>query len=524
MVYSPSHALGRSRRHLSVLLLLLAVGVQACAEAPQDPPQPEIVAIEDAEAALAAERAAEEVSVVLADGLEIDLWASETLVKDPVALHMDHLGRAWITMTNRSNSSEFDIRQWPQWTTVAHSFRTVEDRRAFLRSYFSPERSEENADRMPDRNEDGLHDWRDLTVDKEEVYLIQDLTGDGRANQSQLFIRDFHEDITDVAASVLHHAGDVYVGVAPDVWRLRDTTGDGMADSKESISHGYGVHIGIWGHGVSGLTLGPDGRLYWSIGDPGFNIVDQEGNHWDYPHQGAIFRSEPDGSNFEVFARGLRNTHEFAFDKYGNLITVDNDGDFPGEFERLLYLINGADGGWRIHWQHGKYTDERNNAYNVWSHESYYHPRFDDQAAHVLPAMDQAAADAVGDLTRHFYGPRTMGGNYYPRDLSITMSHPADGTAKLHILTGQQTLEGQNALAHLAYGRRWYPNRLNRAKPSANPEFRSAWSQLGYSFHRRSDDRQMSGDRVEHRRGYPDTGGSLRYRSHTHEHVPLQHL
>ena len=72
-------------------------------------------------------------------------------------------------------------------------------------------------------------------------------------------------------------------------------------------------------------------KIYWGIGDICFNGVDQDGKRWFYPNQGVIVRCNPDGSDFEVFAHGLRNTHEFVFDAYGNIISVDNDGDHPGE-------------------------------------------------------------------------------------------------------------------------------------------------------------------------------------------------
>ena len=58
-----------------------------------------------------------------------------------------------------------------------------------------------------------------------------------------------------------------------------------------------------------------------------------------------------------------------SFDEYGNLISEDNDGDHKGERERLVYLINGSDTGWRINWQFGKYTDPDNNSYKVWIDE-----------------------------------------------------------------------------------------------------------------------------------------------------------
>ena len=48
------------------------------------------------------------------------------------------------------------------------------------------------------------------------------------------------------------------------MWRTTDTNGDGMSDLKESISHGYNVHIGFSGHGMSGATVGPGG-IYWAL-------------------------------------------------------------------------------------------------------------------------------------------------------------------------------------------------------------------------------------------------------------------
>ena len=65
---------------------------------------------------------------------------------------------------------------------------------------------------------------------------------------------------------------------------------------------------------MSGAIVGPDGRIWWGIGDIGMNVVDLNGKQWKYPNQGVIVRSEFDGTGFEVYSAGLRNTHEFAFD------------------------------------------------------------------------------------------------------------------------------------------------------------------------------------------------------------------
>ena len=366
-----------------MLLAMLLTSVLGCV---REMPETTITRLDDAEAARLADSIRQAVSVQVAEGLELHLWASYPLVKDPIALDVDPQGRIYITRTNRQKHSEFDIRDHRDWMIASISLQSVEDRRAFLRQEFAPERSAENT-WLADLNGDSLHDWRDLTVEKEQVYRIEDTSGDGLADMSQLFIEDFHTEVTDVAGAVLAYGDDVFLGVAPDLWRLRDTSGDGMADLKESISHGYAVHIGFGGHGMSGLILGPDGRLYWGIGDIGMNVVGPDGQAWVYPNQGVIVRANPDGSDFEVFAAGLRNTHEFVFDDYGNLIGVDNDGDHPGETERLVYVVNGSDSGWRTNWQFGKYTDPDNNRYKVWMDEQLFKPRFDGQAAYITPPV-----------------------------------------------------------------------------------------------------------------------------------------
>jgi hypothetical protein len=239
--------------------------------------------------------------------------------------------------------------------------RSTEELRTFFRRVMAPELSDQN-DWMPDYNEDGSHDYRDLTVVAERVFRVDDTDGDGIADRSTVVHEGFNEDIaSDIAGGILLHGDDLYVTAAPDLWRLSDSTGDGVYDEKASISHGYSVHPAFSGHDMSALAQGPDGRIYWKIGDIGLNVVDDTGRRWVYPNSGAVLRSEPDGSGFEVFAWGLRNTQEITFDKYGNLISVDNDGDHAGETERVVYIVQGSDAGWRSTWQYGKYTDPKNN-------------------------------------------------------------------------------------------------------------------------------------------------------------------
>ena len=326
------------------------------------------------------------ISVQIAAGLEVTAWAPEGLVFDPVALDFDGTGALYATSTTRVNLP-LDIRAHPSWVPMVHTLRTVDDLRAFYRRELAPERSATNT-WLPDANNDGSRDWRDLAQMKERLYRIEDTNGDGIADRSQIMIEGFSADPTsDIAGGVLYHDGDVFLGASPALWRLRDSDGDGFIDSQVAVSEGYNVHPAFGGHGISGVTLGPDGRIYWEVGDMGLDVVDRSGRRWSYPNQGAVLRANPDGSDFEVFATGIRNLQEFAFDDYGNLISVDNDGDHQGETERIVYLPEGSDSGWRANWQYGKYTDPANNGYNVWMDEGMFRPRFEGQPAHITPPV-----------------------------------------------------------------------------------------------------------------------------------------
>ncbi|MEM9931189.1 MAG: HEAT repeat domain-containing protein, partial [Bacteroidota bacterium] len=87
-----------------------------------------------------------------------------------------------------------------------------------------------------------------------------------------------------------------------------------------------------------------------------------------------------------------------------------NDGDHAGERERLTYLLDGSDTGWRINWQYGKYTDPNNNTYKVWMDEKMALPRNDEQAAYFLPAIQ----NFVNGPTGLVYNPGTaLSPDYY---------------------------------------------------------------------------------------------------------------
>ncbi|MEM6348242.1 MAG: PVC-type heme-binding CxxCH protein [Bacteroidota bacterium] len=333
-------------------------------------------------------------NIQVADGFDLSLWAPGPLLKNAVAISLDADGAAYVSETQRRKSSDLDIRQHRDWMVEDISLSNLAQTREFHLDKLATEKSDINV-WLSDHNGDGIRDYRDLTVESEIVRKVWDSDGDGLADASTVFADGFNDMLSGVAAGVMHENGDVYLTVAPDVYRLRDTDGDNHADQRSVISHGFGIHIAYAGHDMSGLTIGPDGKVYWSVGDIGIDVEDQNGKQWSYPHEGGVMRCNPDGSDFEVFAHGLRNPQELAFDAYGNLISVDNDGDHPGEHERFVHIIEGSDTGWRTYWQFGKYNEE-NEAYKPWMDERLSEPHFSGQAAYLLPPIALAPDGPAG--------------------------------------------------------------------------------------------------------------------------------
>lgn len=308
---------------------------------------------------------------VSASAAEVALhrWSGDLNVPDPVACSVDEQGRVYVVSTTRRKVGDLDIREHTDWIPDDVSFTSVEDKKAFYQRELAPGKMRRPRGSLKDHNKDGSIDWKDLTVHTERIYQLRDTDGDGTADKITVFAEGFNTEVTGIAAGVLYHDGWVYATIAPDLWRLKDTDDDGVADIREVVAHGFGLHIAYAGHDMHGPRLGTDGRIYWSIGDKGLNVTDKAGKNWYYPHEGAVMRVEPDGTGFEVFAHGLRNVQEVAFDEYGNMFGVDNDADMPGEKERFVYITERSDSGWRCNHQYMK-TNSRWVRENMWMPEA----------------------------------------------------------------------------------------------------------------------------------------------------------
>jgi putative membrane-bound dehydrogenase-like protein len=308
----------------------------------------------------------------------------------PVGISVDDQGRVFITETNRRTNGEIDIRQHWDFLVGSLACTSVEDKRNFIHANY-------HQGAAGDANHDGVQDWRDLLTITERIMLLVDTDGDGKFDKKNVFADGFNTEITGVAGGVLAFGGNVYTTVQPDLWKLTDTTGAGVADQRVSLSYGHGIHIGYGGHDMHGPTIGPDGRIYWSQGDKGYNLTSKEGRHFVRQYEGGVFRVDPDGSNLEVFAFGLRNPQELAFDDFGNLFTVDNDADIADR-ERFVYITEKSDSAWRGTYQYRnrKIPGITDGGYNPWMAEDLWKPKFETQAAYLTPPLSNYSDGPCG--------------------------------------------------------------------------------------------------------------------------------
>ncbi|HEY4245436.1 MAG TPA: HEAT repeat domain-containing protein [Lacunisphaera sp.] len=293
-------------------------------------------------------------------GLKASLWAAEPMLANPVAFNFDEKGRVFVAETFRYRTSVLDIRDY-MWTLEDDlANRTQADFLASIRKNFG---------------EEGI---KQLSKETERVQLIEDTNGDGVADKSTVYAENFRSPIDGIAAGVLARHGEVWFTNIPALWKF---TGTEKAETRTELLRGFGLRFSFTGHDFHGLIFGPDGRIYFSIGDRAASVKTQEGTTIDAPDCGSVFRCYPDGSHLELFATGLRNPQSLLFNEYGDLFTGDNDSD-QGDQERLVHIVENGDSGWRIGYQHAP----RGNA-GPWNAERLWLPRHPSQPAYLLPPI-----------------------------------------------------------------------------------------------------------------------------------------
>ncbi|WDE96682.1 HEAT repeat domain-containing protein [Lentisphaera profundi] len=364
-----------SNKFLLLSSLLIANGLSAASKSPAD--------YEKAEAQKMN-------SFSMPDGFKARLWADRSQITNPMAIAFDSKGRLLVTEIHRWRFGVDDIRHRPYMLLEDIMIQSSADRLAMYKKHY---------DKHPESH---------YTDKQDMIKILEDTNGDGRADSAKVYADGFNDILDGPGLGIIERDGKVYYTNIPHLWMLEDSNGDGLSDKRTSIQDGFGIRMSYSGHDMHGLVWGPDGKLYWSIGDRGFSFTTKEGKKFHGPNEGAVFRCDPDGSNVEVFYDRLRNPQELVFDDFGNLFTADNDSD-KGDLERINYLVEGGDSGWhaghqnllafasKLKFRSYDYAGKK-TLNSAWKTERLYFANETNQPAYVMPTIGQIVGGPSGFL------------------------------------------------------------------------------------------------------------------------------
>jgi quinoprotein glucose dehydrogenase len=310
------------------------------------------------------------------------VFATAKDIPNPVSFSIDDRGVVYTSNSLRYfGNGLFDIRSYPQLLDEDVRLGSVDERRRQMERWIRAGRFDGKTRKV---TVEGLRNF------SEQVRRLEDTDGDGRADRVSILPGTMNDLVSGAAAGVLAFDGRVYATVIPELMVWADSSGLGLR--RRVLQDGFGLHLGQLGHDLHGLTVGNDGRIYFSTADRGFDLTTREGVHLA-GHTGAVFRCWPDGSGLELWAKGLRNPQELAFTDQGDLFTGDNNADI-GDRSRLLYLPEGSDAGWTFFLQSVREC-------GPWSLEHLWEKRFA-KGDPAQPAWLNAAVDYAGSCPAGF--------------------------------------------------------------------------------------------------------------------------
>jgi putative membrane-bound dehydrogenase-like protein len=201
----------------------------------------------------------------------------------------------------------------------------------------------------------------------DRIVILEDVDGDGRADKSSVF---YQGPEVDSALGICLLDDCVLVSCSPNVWMFFDDDGDDRADRREALftDAGQPQHD----HSVHACVCGPDGQLYWNLGNENQGASDRRGrplhDRWGRAirsdgrpfRQGLALRSPLDGSAAEVLAHNLRNSYELTVDAFGGVWFSDNDDD-GHQGTRICYALEGGNYGYTEELTGRRWTAPRTN-------------------------------------------------------------------------------------------------------------------------------------------------------------------
>jgi putative membrane-bound dehydrogenase-like protein len=238
------------------------------------------------------------------DGLQVELFAAEPMLINPTAIDVDHKGRVWVA--------------------EAVNYRRKNFNRPMLRA------------------------------EGDRIQVLIDTNGDGKADEAKTFYQG-PEVYGPLSVLVLPQADGkalrVLVAQSPDILEFWDKDGDLKADGPPTKwLSGFGGFD--HDHGVHGLTVGPDGKLYFTVGDSGVTgLQSKDGKGKKYVsnttdvQKGTVWRCDLNGNNLELIAHNFRNNYEACVDSFGEIWLSDNDDD-GNQQTRICHVYPGGNYGY----------------------------------------------------------------------------------------------------------------------------------------------------------------------------------
>ncbi len=177
---------------------------------------------------------------------------------------------------------------------------------------------------------------------------------DPSSSSWSMFATGLHEPL----GMLIEDDGSILVMQRPELTRLKDTDGDGLADEYQTVTDDFGM-TGNYHEFAYGPARDKEGNFYIVLGIASngapmreeirgkfleIGQVDREGmsdsGKWGKnknkagrmysraPYRGWVMKISPDGSKTEPFASGFRSPNGIGFDAKGRLLITDNQGDW----------------------------------------------------------------------------------------------------------------------------------------------------------------------------------------------------
>lgn len=158
--------------------------------------------------------------------------------------------------------------------------------------------------------------WNPVKPREDRILCLKDDDGDGVADRSIIFADELNS-----VTGFEFWGGGMIVAALPELWFLKDTTGDGKADYKVRMVQGLSSADSH--HSANAMLLGPDGWIYWSRGI--FNVAAIETPTKTFRSgQSGVHRFNPRTFEMEFHFPIGPNPHGDVIDQWGYQFA--NDG------------------------------------------------------------------------------------------------------------------------------------------------------------------------------------------------------